>query len=217
MAHTCDSKSDTKSVELRKEGNELYKERKFIESMLKYNESLCYSINDSENLGIVYANRSAVCFEMKKYSECLFNIKLAMLHNYPTTNHHILMSREEKCLNLMRKNNNRNKWDFFKLSFKARKTNPQFADILELKFSEKFGRFIGAKEDIRAGSILAIEKPFCSVLLSNSRHVDVNTQNKYQRCSFCLKDNIFQLIPCNGCNCSNKNFSFFLIKLIFSF
>lgn len=206
MASTCHFKSDTKSVQLKKEGNELYKERKFYDALLKYNASLCYSTNDSENLGFAYANRSAVCFEMKKYRECLQNIKYAK-KNYPPANQHVLKSREEKCVNLMRKEKNTpNKWDFFKLSFEARKTNPQFADILELKCNDKFGRFIVTKEDIPAGSIIAIEKPFCSVLLSNSRHVDVDLQNKFQRCSYCLKGNIFNLVPCSGCNCCKKSF-----------
>lgn len=205
MARTCHLKSDTMSVELKKEGNELYKERKFKEALLKYNASLCYSDNDSENLGIAYANRSAVCFEMKKYVECLKNVKLAMSNNYPKENQHVLKSREEKCKEFVRKQKNfPNKWDFFKLSFKSRKTNPQFADILELKFSEKFGRHIETKEDVQAGSILAIEKPFCSVLLSNSRHVDVNSFNKFHRCSFCLRENIFELMPCSGCTCCKK-------------
>lgn len=208
-------KSDTISLELKKEGNEFYEKRRFKDALLKYNAALCYSKDDSENLSHAFANRSAACFEMKKYEECLRNIKLAMKNNYPPANLHVLKLREEKCLDLIRKqkNNNSSKWDFFKLSYKSKMTNPQIADILELKCSEKFGRFIVTREDVKAGSILAIEKPFCSVLLSNSRHVTVDSLNKFYRCAFCLKENIFELLPCPGCCCCN--FKFFYALNIF--
>jgi SET and MYND domain-containing protein 4 len=201
MANTCHSKSAEMSEKLKTEGNNFYKERNFLAAALKYNASLCCGNENSENLGISYANRSAVCFELKRFSDCIKNIILARENNYPSENFHLLKVREEKCLKQKRKMEMDARWDFFKLSFKASKSNPQFCEILQLNWNEKFGRFITTKEDIRAGSVLAIENPVFSVLLTQSNHVDVDAHNKYSRCSFCLRENIFCLIPCSGCNC----------------
>lgn len=202
---TCQTKKSYEKAEtLRKEGNDLYSQRKFKDSLLKYNASLCYSPSGSDNLGHVFANRSAVCFEIKKFEECVENIKLAKSHNYPEKNFNTLNLREEKCKELIDKQKKSpSKWNFFKLSFEANKTNPQFANILEIKINEKYGRHIVTNKNIQVGSILAIEEPFCKVLLSQSRHVDVDANNKYQRCSNCLKENILGMLPCAGCNCGN--------------
>lgn len=200
---TCQiTKSCELSDALRKEGNDMYSKRKFIDALVKYNASLCYSPAGS-NLGHAYANRSAVCFEIKRYQECLENIKLARSNNYPKENFNTLKLREEKCREIIRKQKEKNdKWKFFKLSYKPNKFNPQIAEILELRNNEKFGRYIVTSSDIEVGRILAVEEPFCSVLLSQSKHVEVDANNTYQRCSSCcLKENILMLIPCTRCNC----------------
>lgn len=200
---TCHAKKSDKIAEtLRKEGNDSYSQRRFIDAFVKYNASLCYSPVGSENLGHAFANRSAACFEIKNYKECIENIKLAKIHNYPEKNYKTLNLREEKCKEILgKKKEKMSKWNFFKLSSEANKNHPQIASILELRNNEKFGRHIITNKDILAGSILAIEKPFVSVLLSQSQHVEVDANNKYQRCSYCLKDNILKLDPCTGCNC----------------
>jgi hypothetical protein len=155
-------------------------------------------------MGHAYANRSAACFEIKKFNECIENIKLAKNHNYPEKNFNTLNIREAKCKEFLgKRKESKNKWNFFKLSYEANKNHPQFVSCLKLKSSEKYGRHIVTNQDISVGSILTIENPFVSVLLSQSRHVDVDANNKYQRCSFCLKNNILKLIPCTGCNCGN--------------
>lgn len=201
--NTCHSaKSEQIAEALRKEGNEFYSQRKFLDALVKYNASLCFSPIESENLGHTYANRSAVCFEIKKYKECIENINLAKIHNYPKENFKSLNLRDTKCNELLKKWKEPNsKWNFFKLSFEANKNHPQLTNILELKNDEKYGRYIVTNRDILAGSILAIEKPFISVLLSYSKRVEVDANNKYKRCSYCLKDNILKLLPCSGCNC----------------
>ena len=192
-------KSNENSDQLRTEGNKFYGERKFFQALLKYNESLCYAKQRTENLGLAYANRSAVYFEVKLYSHCLQNIELARKNFSPEKNHEILSKREEKCKELERSQTTKNPWNFFKLSYPANKKVPFVVDCLEIKSNEKYGRYIIAKNDLKVGDIVSIEKPFCGVLLSESNTLQIPVANIYQRCANCLKENALDLIPCTTC------------------
>lgn len=52
-------------------------------SLEKYNESICMSVYGSEDLGIAFANRSAVYLELGKPELCLKDIDNARESNYP--------------------------------------------------------------------------------------------------------------------------------------
>lgn len=193
-------KSDKKAEELRNEGNEKYSEKKFFEALLKYNESLCNASVGSENVGLAFANRSAVYFQMKLFEKSLKNIEQARLHNYPINNLDVLLRREEKCRSMMKEQVKlADPWAFFKLSSKANKKLPFAVDSLKLKVNEKYGKHIVASQNFKVGDMLVIEKPFCSVLLSESRFVEVDKSNKFQRCVNCLRDNQLDLIQCDDC------------------
>ena len=193
-------KFDQKAEELRSAGNANYAKKEFLEALIKYNGSLCNASHESEHLGLAFANKSAVYLEMKLIERSLRNIELAKLHNYPTKNLEVLAKREEKCRQLMKqKVVLADPWSFFKLSYKANKKLPFIVDSLEVKVNEKYGKYIVTNQNFKVGDVLAIEKPFCSVLLSESRFLAVDTTNKYQRCLNCLKDNQLDLIPCKDC------------------
>ena len=77
-----EGKNDSRAGQSRKEGNESYKEKKFFEAIMKYNESIRYAsykktktgeeVNESDNdLALAYANRSAVFFHF-----CCFDLGL---------------------------------------------------------------------------------------------------------------------------------------------
>lgn len=200
-------KSNERSVQLRKEGNQLYSNRKFFDSLLKYNESLCLAPVGSENLGLAFANRSAVYCELKLFANCLKNIDLAKAHNYPQKDFAVLEKRAAKCHESLKQQTKLvDPWSFFKLSFKCNRKLPCAIDCLEFRVSEKYGKHIVTNQALRVGDILAIEKPFCSALLSESRFVEVDKSNKFQRCLKCLKDNQLDLIPCTKC-CEGKKYS----------
>lgn len=209
------SKSNEKSEVLRTEGNKFYSQRRFFNSMIKYNESLCFADPKSENMGLAYANRSAVYLEMKLFEKCLRNIELARKHNYPEKNFEILNKRELKCKDLTKseKENLCNPWSFFKLSYQANKKLPFIVDCLELKRDEKFGRYVVTNKPLKVGDIISIEKPFCSVLLSESKLHEIPESNIYQRCSNCLRENSLDLIPCGVCCKGMKNYgNFFYVN-----
>lgn len=197
-------KSDKISEQCRAEGNKFYKGRNFFEALVNYNESLCNASSGSENLGHAFANRSAVYFELKLYGNSIKNIELARSHNYPQKNFEVLDKRAEKCRLMMRHQISvADHWRFFKLSFKPHKRLPFVANCCELGSNEKYGKHIVTNQAVKVGDILAIERPFCSVLLSESRFIEVDKFNKFQRCGLCLIDNQLDLLPCEGC-CDGK-------------
>ncbi|KAG5671092.1 hypothetical protein PVAND_001306 [Polypedilum vanderplanki] len=188
-------KSNVNSTKLREIGNQYYAKREFFEAILKYNKSLCYAENESENAALAYANRSAVYFEMKKFEKCMKNIELARAHNYPKKNFEILKKREEKCFELMKNlkitKSDNDEVNFFKLSHEGHKNVSTFSKYLELKYDKKYGRHIVTNKDLAVGDIIAIDESFSTAL---------QKEFVYQRCGNCLKSNQLDLIPCFGCN-----------------
>lgn len=188
------NKSSERSEFLRGEGNQFYAQKKFYDALLKYNESLCHAMPQSENLGLAFANRSAVYFEMKLYDKCLQNVELARQNCYPEKNFEILKRREEKCLELMKPSSESKSPDYFKLSYPPHKTIPFIADCLELKNDEKYGRHIVTNRPLKTGDFIAIDEPFCKVVHYGFIH---------QRCAGCHTADLMSLMPCEGCRKSD--------------
>lgn len=205
-------KSSENAEATRSAGNKFYVERSFFNALEKYNESLCFAVAGSEAIGLAFANRSAVYFEMKLYEKCLKNIELAKANGYPDKNFTILDKRVEKCAEQIKAGNeaqkDENPFDFIKLNHKANPKLPFVADCLELKSSDKFGRFVITNQDLRVGDIVAIEKPKFRIIKSDARYESCQEKNKFQRCAFCLKDNLMDLIPCESCSASKFKKSF---------
>lgn len=156
-------KSEAKSQTLRSDGNKFYSERKFFNALIKYNESLSYAENRSENLGHAFANRSAVYFEMKQFEKCLSNIEMAKGNFYPDKQMQTLINRETKCREMMKSHREKQPdvWNFFKLSYPSNPRLPFIANCLEVKRSEKYGRHVVTNQDLRVGDIVVVESPFC--------------------------------------------------------
>mgnify|MGYP005984036455 FL=1 len=64
-------KSDEEAVKFRERGNEMFKIKKLKEAWEFYTRSICYAEEESVNLGLAFANRSAVLFELNLHSQCL--------------------------------------------------------------------------------------------------------------------------------------------------
>lgn len=195
MAAANIGKFNEKSDLLRSEGNQLYALRNFHDALIKYNESLCTAENESENIGLAYANRSAVYFEMKLYELCLQNIDLALANKYPMKNHQIMINRQNRCRSLMTTaanvdlltaSNNR----IYEITEKGSSRFTGIAECLKLKVDQQFGRHIITDKPLNVGDVIVNEKPFCKVL---------HEQFIYQRCGWCFTDNIMSLMPCVNC------------------
>lgn len=187
-----DTKSVAEAESYRIKGNEFYKQRKFCEALLEYNKSICCAPSESKELGLAYANRSSIYFELRIYRTCVDNIKMARESRYPDEKINVLNNREERCHKLIKSSVRDvvfDVWDFFKLSYKANKKIPFIIESLKLAESEKYGKMIVTTRDLKAGNIIAIEEPVFSVLEVNAK----------ERCNYCLKRNHYSLIPCEQC------------------
>lgn len=196
-------KSHERAEKTRHEGNKLFVQKSYFDALLKYNESLCYAEQGSEAIGLAYANRSAVYVEMKLFENSLHNIKLARQNGYPDKNVQILDKRTEKCLQQIETGGSVRKdddpFDFIKLSHDINSKLPFVSNSLELRRSEKFGRYIVTNRDLKVGDIVAIEKPHFKIIKTDSRYDGCDEMNKYQRCAYCLRSNLLDLIPCSTC------------------
>lgn len=182
---------------------------------MQYNKALYFAESDLQ-LSLLYANRSVVYLIIKKYKECLENIKLAKKLGYPKEKMSKLVNRESSCY-WSSSTTDFNKNDkivesFFKLSYKSHPTIPFIIDGIELRRSEEFGRHLITTRDIKPGDIIAIEEPIIKVNMPGV---------EYKRCARCLRENNLILIPCKDCTTSkfrlemyfikNFNFSFYLL------
>lgn len=190
------NKFNEKSEILRGEGNKFYAQKMFYEALQKYNESLCFATPESKYVGLSYANRSAVYFELKLFDRCLANIELARKNHYPEENSEVLKKREEKCQQIVKMQKTQTN-DFPILSYPPSKKLPFVAECLELKFNDKFGRHIVTNRPLKVGDIVAIEEPSCKIIHESFIH---------QKCIGCFKDNLFDLVPCRTCSKGKRMF-----------
>jgi SET and MYND domain-containing protein 4 len=197
-------KDNKKADTFRNEGNSKFRHRKFYEALIAYNKSLCHAENNSDNLGLAFANRSVVYFEMKQADKCIENIELARAHNYQ--NEARLQERQQKAEKLkqtQREDPENDPANFFKLSYPPNKKIPPFADCLEIRQNAQFGRHIITTRALKPGDIVAIEEPAFKCLYETGR---------YSRCLNCLKMNMLNLIPCDQNCTSGKLFMCLSVK-----
>lgn len=179
----------------RLEGNKRYANRNFYDALVLYNKSLCYAEESIGALSTIYANRSAVYFECQLYEKCLNNISLATTNKTTENQMKKLSQRKQMCFDKMNnkqdvKQNCNSSLEFLKLSYEANEKIPYVVNCIAVKSSDKFGRFVIAKKELKVGDVIAIEEPFLKV---------IKPYVHYYRCSFCLEVNLLDLFPCKGC------------------
>lgn len=182
-----------KSDLLRSEGNQLYALRNFHDALAKYNGSLCAAENESENIGLAYANRSAVYFELKLYELCLQNIDLALANKYPMKSREIMINRQNRCRSLMTTATSADGCNRIYEIADEKGSKRRFSGIdeyLKLKVDQQFGRHIVADKSLNVGDVIVNEKPLCKVL---------HEAFIYARCEWCFSENFMSLMPCGKC------------------
>lgn len=198
------NKNNLKADGFRNEGNSLYGKSNFRDALIAYNKSLCFALPGSKQLGLAYANRSAVYLKLKLFDHCLENIQLARGNNY--LNMDKLTEREQNCNELKmcyHPDPENDPSSFFNLSYPANQKIPFIANCLKLRENQKYGRYIITNRNLNTGDVIAIEELFLKVL---------HHPGRFRRCSNCLKSNMLNLIPCidgisGGCT-SCKSFFF---------
>lgn len=193
------SKDNAHAKTLRQNGNKLFalKGVSLFKALDFYNQSICFAEDNTDELSICYANRSAVYFECHLYEVCLENIELARMSGYPGRLMDKIKKRERECYALLadpEKSSDRatEKELLFqlKLSLPAHPDVPFIVEALELKHSHQFGRYVVTKTDVSPGEVLALEEPYINIILPHLR---------YQRCTHCMTENQLSLVPCKGC------------------
>lgn len=204
-------KSEAASVQFRTDGNGKFKQKHLPLALMLYTKCIANAPKNSESLGIGYANRSAVLYEQKLYDECLADIRLAKNSNYPQNLVHKLTERTKKAVSGLKA---QIKTDTVsEESIDLNKSNSSLQSDLDLptilptnvnlkvtcaannvciKYSVTNGRYVAAVKDIQIGDIIAIEKPFAKLVLS-----DVSEANLLH-CHSCLRL-CYSLQPCRGC------------------
>lgn len=90
-------KSTEESIRLRNVGNSAFKQKKLSAALKLYSQSVAVAPNDSAELALAYANRSAVLFMLKSYELCVVDINRAIACNYPDHLKYKLYERKAKC------------------------------------------------------------------------------------------------------------------------
>jgi len=216
------NKNNATADKLRDDGNTFFREGKYFDSIIKYNESLCRAETGSEKIAFAYANRSAVFMELKMYEKCLKNIQQAKDAGYPQEKIQTLNDRCERATKMLAESppaaSQKDPFEFIKLSYPAYSKNPEIVGCLELAENEKYGRHIRANRDLKAGDVVAIEKHYVKVLHGDLMKTTPKEHILYQYCANCLDTNKMDLIPCDGCTTSKfSSFHTMRIVLITSF
>lgn len=193
-------KNNEMADEFRVSGNENFNNYEYFDALIDYNHSLCFAEPGSEQVGLAYANRSAVYLELKLFEICLQNIQLAKVSNYPSGRMKELLKREENCKELMM-TSKPNPFDdplkYFKLSHPANLKYPGIIDCIELRINEKFGRHLVTTMELKTGDVIAIEDPSSTQALNGAR---------LHRCFNCCKDVMLSMMPCPGCSNGERRF-----------
>lgn len=104
--HEISGKNLELGFEFKKKGNAAFQKQDWIEALKNYNRS--YVVTPSENtpeLAIILANRSAALFHMKKYKLVLKDIEQAFLLGYPIELQYKLHERKAKTLKALQFHN----------------------------------------------------------------------------------------------------------------
>lgn len=194
LVNNRQKKDNWKAAQFRLEGNQFFSQGKYHLALEKYNQSLCYAENDTDVMALAYSNRSSCYLKLSLFKQCLNDIELAKLWNYPANLMHKLDSREVKCLHELSKENvesTRVDSQNASLSFGEHAKYAGVADCLELQRNSEWGRHVTTTRNLNINETVMIESSFSFV-----GH-DCN-DSKYNRCSHCYKS-LMNFIPCKEC------------------
>lgn len=189
--HCSDSKRSGTAKAHREEGKQLFAEGKYFDAMKEFNNALKLAENESEELGLSYANRSSCFFYLNMLEECMIDIELATHSNYPEHLLYKLEDRVKKCTQLVSiLEPNSNQFREPELSFEEHIEFPGVADCLEIQQNDTFGRHVVALCNLKIGQTILVEPAYSIVPYSKSDY--------RSRCAHCLKE-YRNFIPCKNC------------------
>ncbi|XP_039451251.1 SET and MYND domain-containing protein DDB_G0273589-like [Culex pipiens pallens] len=185
-------KDNAKAVYHRKVGNFAYLEKRFDDALWSYNRSICFAENLSEHLGIGYANRSAIYYELGEYEVALYNIDLARKSNYPERLLPKLLAREANCKERLAGGHSKGTVPLpvVDINVDVNPKIPFMAKGIRMKEFGDMGRGLVAERDFKTGDVILDEKSdLCSLSFVRS----------FVECAHCGSAFLNSLIPCSLC------------------
>jgi hypothetical protein len=191
-------KSNADAIEFRSLGNRQFKNRQRREALQTYTRSVAAATEDSEDLALAYANRSAALIELGEFVPCLLDINRALNGKYPEHLREKLYERKKRCLVRISQQNDGIRVD-------GNETNPpanaasdkEWRDIcssfgnpllpssspkIKLKCDKKFGRYTTAVKDIQPGNYYGNKLPYVKFDEDISKNVNYSIfQEKFYR------------------------------------
>lgn len=175
-------------------GNEFFRRKVDERALDNYNNAILYAPNNSRELALGFANRSAVLFSYKLYKECIDDIDRALMTGYDESLKPKILKRKSMCEEAISEQEDVDLVEDqcrgqFKLSKEPHPLIPCASKSIEISYSREMGRSVVAADNIAPGEVLAVEQPYCCILLEAY-------YLKY--CYGCLKQ-CFSMIPCQHC------------------
>lgn len=97
-------KSSLESSNFREKGNKEFLKKQDLLAVQTFSVSAAFAPLKTAELALAFANRSAVTYSMKEYTDCIKDIDRALGENYPKHLHYKLYERKGKCLKGIGKN-----------------------------------------------------------------------------------------------------------------
>lgn len=181
-------KNNTVSLKHQQQGDKYSEKNEWNLAIHKYDDSLCYAEERSENISLAYAKRSKCFFQLEMYNECLKDIELAKDAGYPTELMPDLEQRKADCLaHLDNSDGAKSSERVAKLSFEPDEKFPCMANVLKVEKNTDGKHSVIAKQDIDVGKTIIVEDTL--------KFIHINFE---RRCTICLKKEP-NLVPCKKC------------------
>lgn len=160
---------------LRKVGNEFYKNELFHRAIQQYNKLLCFS-KSLEIRGIAYSNLSAAYLALRSYQDCLESVRLAKDFPLPANIMLKVLEREKIALEGLKSKEYVPKTNIpIELSYPRHEIVPSFVFFLELKDARNaYGGIITTKK-LLPGDVVVVEPLLASYIKS------------FDMCTHCLR------------------------------
>ncbi|XP_031623718.1 uncharacterized protein LOC116341024 [Contarinia nasturtii] len=161
-----------------------------------YNKSLRYAEIGSRHVSLAYANRASCFYELTEYKKAFVSINMAKEDvHFPTFLLAKLAELEENIKARFREKHEKEIEEVGdptevrrELAYAANKKHPCLSDVVKIKESKQYGRYIVSKYKLPADQIILIEEAYLHAFDTES----------LRSCGTCLTEDV-NFIACEGC------------------
>ena len=170
------SKNSNTARTMREKGNECYTMKDLKRSLEYFSLAVMFAPDGDEELGMAYANRSAVLVELGAPEDALVDMDLAVSNKYPESLYPRLEKRKKRCQEMIRQKKEATgaeaglkrrveqeiaeRRKIREEMINIENPNPMMpaaASFVQIKYEEGMGRKLTVTEDIPAGEFFSKE------------------------------------------------------------